>query len=136
MSEKIILKKQKLINLRKSLNMTQADFAKKAHISRTTYQSWENGLNNPTSHTFIALCQALGLDPCDYVENPNDLPKNSIFNIRNIASHLKESDRVIPSSILELINYWFSFSIEKQAAFEPRLNKLIKKLIYKLDDDL
>ena len=39
MSEKIILKKQKLINLRKSLNMTQADFAKKAHISRTTYQS-------------------------------------------------------------------------------------------------
>jgi DNA-binding XRE family transcriptional regulator len=49
-----------LRKMRKSLKMTQATLAKKAHIPRTTITKVESGMRNVTLDTLMGMAHAMG----------------------------------------------------------------------------
>lgn len=57
----------KLRKYRESLNLTQADLAKKIGKSFRTVQSWERGESYPNAEAIWNLCEVFGTDPNDFL---------------------------------------------------------------------
>lgn len=55
----------KLLKIRKSRGMTQAEVAEKAELSDRTYADIERGNVNMRLDTLIKICKALGITPND-----------------------------------------------------------------------
>lgn len=60
----------RIARLRKQAGMSQAELAKRIHISRSSVQSWECGLNYPSTDNLIALAKHLHVS-ADYLLDCN-----------------------------------------------------------------
>ena len=52
---------ERLSKFRKGLNLTQNEMAEKLEIPRATYQSYENGRNQPNIETLIKMADFFGV---------------------------------------------------------------------------
>ena len=74
--------KDRLIKLRKELNLTQEELAQKIGYTRTAISAWEIGRNEPSNADTIKLAEYFGVST-DYLLGKSD--------IRNLKSN-KESE--------------------------------------------
>lgn len=58
--------KDRLVQLRKELNLTQTDFAEKIGFSRTAISAWEIGRNEPSNEDTIKIAEFFGVS-VDYI---------------------------------------------------------------------
>lgn len=58
--------KDRLVQLRKELNLTQTDFAEKIGFSRTAVSAWEIGRNEPSNEDTIKIADFFGVS-VDYI---------------------------------------------------------------------
>ena len=52
--------------LRDRLQFSQTELARKLHVSAMAISRWERGVNEPPSHSYIALGKLAGIDGCWY----------------------------------------------------------------------
>jgi transcriptional regulator with XRE-family HTH domain len=52
--------------LRDRLQLSQTELARKLHVSAMAISRWERGVNEPPSHSYIALGKLAGIDGCWY----------------------------------------------------------------------
>src|SRR5689334_5590407 len=52
--------------LRDRLQFSQTELARKLHVSAMAISRWERGVNEPPSHSYIALGKMAGIDGCWY----------------------------------------------------------------------
>lgn len=76
--------KERLVKLRKELNLTQEDFAQKIGYTRTAISAWEIGRNEPSNSDTIKIADFFGVST-DYLLGKSD--------IRNNTSNIDESDK-------------------------------------------
>lgn len=77
----------KLRKYRESLNMTQADLAKKIGKSFRTIQSWERGESYPNTEAIWSLCEVFNTDPNDFLGWYDEHPRED-----GIPISLKEAE--------------------------------------------
>lgn len=66
-----------ILNLRKSLKLTQAEFAKKLHITYQAVSKWENGQSIPDITTLNYICKTFNVDLNELINGPQ---KKKIIN--------------------------------------------------------
>lgn len=66
-----MLFKEKLKEFRKSLNLTQAEFATKCELSRTTITELESGRKQPTLKLIEKIASGTNTDINDWLDNLN-----------------------------------------------------------------
>lgn len=76
--------KERLVKLRKELNLTQEDFAQKIGYTRTAISAWEIGRNEPSNSDTIKIADFFGVST-DYLLGKSDT--------RNNTSNIDESDK-------------------------------------------
>lgn len=64
--------KDRLVQLRKELNLTQTDFAEKIGFSRTAISAWEIGRNEPSNEDTIKIADFFGVS-VDYIIGNSDI---------------------------------------------------------------
>ncbi len=102
--------KERLVKLRKELNLTQEDFAQKIGYTRTAISAWEIGRNEPSNVDTIKIADFFGVST-DYLLGKSD--------IRNPGK--KGND------LLDLTS--MGFSTESYAPPTPSQKEQIKGLI-------
>ena len=78
--------KERLVKLRKELNLTQEDFAQKIGYTRTAISAWEIGRNEPSNSDTVKIADFFGVST-DYLLGKSD--------VRNNTSNIDESDKKI-----------------------------------------
>ena len=58
----------RLVNLRKSNNLSQEALAAKLGISRQAVSKWENGISDPSTANLVALAKLYGISPEELLE--------------------------------------------------------------------
>ena len=76
--------KDRLINLRKELNLTQEELAKKIGYTRTAISAWEIGRNEPSNADTIKLANYFGVST-DYLLGKSDI-RNSGAKIDDVLN--------------------------------------------------
>lgn len=76
--------KERLVKLRKELNLTQEDFAQKIGYTRTAISAWEIGRNEPSNSDTVKIADFFGVST-DYLLGKSD--------VRNNTSNIDESDK-------------------------------------------
>lgn len=76
--------KERLVKLRKELNLTQEDFAQKIGYTRTAISAWEIGRNEPSNSDTVKIADFFGVST-DYLLGKSDA--------RNNTSNIDESDK-------------------------------------------
>ena len=66
-----------ILNLRKSFKLTQAEFAKKLHITYQAVSKWENGQSIPDITTLNYICKTFNVDLNELINGPQ---KKKIIN--------------------------------------------------------
>lgn len=57
---------QKIINLRKAANMTQAELGEKLNVTSQAVSKWENGISEPDLETIHKMCALFNVSPNDF----------------------------------------------------------------------
>lgn len=94
--------KDRLIKLRKELNLTQEELAQKIGYTRTAISAWEIGRNEPSNADIIKLAEYFGVST-DYL-----LGKTDIRNIEEdfkFAYH-KETEGLSDEEIKEALEFY------------------------------
>lgn len=95
----------KLKELRKSLNLTQAEVAKALNLTDKTYGNYENGNTDPTINTLINLADYfhISIDELIGREHDNYIDKGLLSNTElNIIEIMK---KLTPAKIEKLESY-------------------------------
>ena len=107
MDQEIISKN--ILNLRKSLHLTQAEFAKKLHITYQAVSKWENGQSIPDITTLNYICKTFNIDLNELINGPQQhKPKNKRLIIILIIILVI----AIIALIFNLINHHQSFEFK------------------------
>ena len=69
--------KDRLVQLRKELQLTQTEFAEKIGFSRTAISAWEIGRNEPSNEDTIKIADFFGVS-VDYIIGNSDVRKNYV----------------------------------------------------------
>lgn len=85
----------RIARLRKKVGMSQSDLAKRMHISRASVQSWESGVNCPSTDNLISLAKIFHVST-DYLL---DINAAQTINLDNYSSH----EQII---VLRLLQYF------------------------------
>ena len=56
--------KERLKQLRKTLDLTQQEFAERLGVKRNTVGQWECGINALTEQVIISICREFNVDEC------------------------------------------------------------------------
>lgn len=103
--------KDRLINLRKELNLTQEELAKKIGYTRTAISAWEIGRNEPSNADTIKLANFFGVST-DYLLGKSDIrnPEETKINIDEAevsfltgVKGLNETNKMIIKNTLEAL---------------------------------
>lgn len=78
--------KDRLIFLRKDLNMTQEDLAEKIGYTRTAISAWEIGRNEPSNSDTIKIADFFGVST-DYLLGKSDIRTPIDINNVQFANH-------------------------------------------------
>lgn len=78
--------KDRLVQLRKELNLTQTDFAKKIGFSRTAISAWEIGRNEPSNEDTIKIADFFGVS-VDYIIGNSDIRNPEELRNVQFANH-------------------------------------------------
>jgi len=54
---------------RKNIGMTQKELAQRAFVTITTVSRWETGANQPDLESFVIICDVLGMQIADFIED-------------------------------------------------------------------
>lgn len=89
--------KERLKQLRKSLDITQQEFADKIGIKRNSYANYETGRNTPIDAIILAICKEWNVSE-NWLRNGEgdmfiEIPEEDMYS-RAAASLLKEDDMV------------------------------------------
>lgn len=74
--------KDRLVQLRKELNLTQTKFAKKIGFSRTAISAWEIGRNEPSNEDTIKIADFFGVSVDYLIGNSNIRNPEELKNIQ------------------------------------------------------
>ena len=102
--------KDRLIKLRKELNLTQEELAQKIGYTRTAISAWEIGRNEPSNADIIKLAEYFGVST-DYL-----LGKTDIRNIEDdfkFAYH-KETEGLSEDEIKEALEFYKKIKYGKE----------------------
>lgn len=102
--------KDRLIKLRKELNLTQEELAQKIGYTRTAISAWEIGRNEPSNADIIKLAEYFGVST-DYL-----LGKTDIRNIEEdfkFAYH-KETEGLSEDEIKEALEFYKKIKYGKE----------------------
>lgn len=69
--------KDRLVQLRKELNLTQTEFAEKIGFSRTAISAWEIGRNEPSNEDTIKIADFFGVS-VDYIIGNSNIRKSYV----------------------------------------------------------
>ena len=85
---------EKLLNLRKTKNLTQDDVAEKLNVTRQTVSKWETNQSTPDFDKILPLCELYGISPTELLtgekeeqETANNENSNE-FNWNEAEKHL------------------------------------------------
>ena len=78
--------KDRLVQLRKELNLTQEEFALKIGFSRTAVSAWETGRNEPSNADTIKIADFFGVS-VDYLVGKTDIRNNNGLDNVRMASY-------------------------------------------------
>ena len=78
--------KDRLVQLRKELNLTQTDFAEKIGFSRTAISAWEIGRNEPSNEDTIKIADFFGVS-VDYIIGNSDIRNPEELKNIQFANH-------------------------------------------------
>lgn len=78
--EEIVMRGERLAELRKDAGLTQRQFAQQLHVSLNTVSSWERNLADPDDATKIQLARQFGVS-LDYLMGLTDTPHPQSGNI-------------------------------------------------------
>ena len=89
---------KRLVMFRKGLKLTQNQMAEKLNIPRATYQSYENGRNQPNIATLIKMADLFGVSVDTLVEHDANIvdlhtvSKNQKFIIEKVVNNLSDEE--------------------------------------------
>lgn len=113
---------ENLKTLRKSLKLTQEEFAKSIGISRTTYSNYEGGIREPTSEFWIAVATTYEVS-IDYLmgfcDDPHGTQYSDGFTVNNEEKTVVKAWRTAPEDKKEIAALALGFeyvSKEKDAS--------------------
>lgn len=98
--------KERIKELRKSKNWTQAELAKKINVSQQTIASWEVGRAEPNTESLITIANLFNVS-VDYllngsgISNSPDSPKQK--HVETIAAHI--DDDATEEDMKEILNF-------------------------------
>lgn len=98
--------KDRLVQLRKELNLTQTEFAEKIGFSRTAISAWEIGRNEPSNEDTIKIADFFGVS-VDYIIGNSNIRKNYV-TADNWINEKKYNKEINPDG-----------TISYKAKFEP-----------------
>jgi len=67
--------------LRDRLQLSQTELARKLHVSAMAISRWERGVNEPPSHSYIALGKLAGNDGCWYFWERAGITKSDVRRV-------------------------------------------------------
>lgn len=110
-----MLFKEKLKEFRKSLNLTQAEFATKCELSRTTITELESGRKQPTLKLIEKIANGTNTDINDWLDNLNSTMNVKAFdglamvikrlyenNLIDAEGHITESAKPLLYEMLDV----------------------------------
>ena len=89
---------ERLSKFRKGLNLTQNEMAEKLEIPRATYQSYENGRNQPNIETLIKMADFFGVSVDTLIGHDakivdlQTVSKNQKFIIEKVVNILTDEE--------------------------------------------
>lgn len=95
---------EKLLNLRKTKNLTQDDVAEKLNVTRQTVSKWETNQSTPDFDKILPLCELYGISPTELLagekeeqETANNENSNNLIGMkqRNIFLHEEKMMKII-----------------------------------------
>jgi transcriptional regulator with XRE-family HTH domain len=134
MGEKMAVGKR-LRDIRKKLNLTQGDFAKKVNVSSQVISNWEREYTKPNSEDIERIANNLNINP-NFLYGLTDDPTIKKTQSEIYNSGKKEDDSPIPSEVKAWLRADTSgLTFEEQEAlseelkdfFESRKRTLLKK---------
>lgn len=89
--------KERLVKLRKELNLTQEDFAQKIGYTRTAISAWEIGRNEPSNADTVKIADFFGVST-DYLLGKSDIrnPEKKDNDLLDLASMGFNADNYTP----------------------------------------
>jgi transcriptional regulator with XRE-family HTH domain len=126
---------KRIREIRKILNLTQGDFAKKVNVSSQVISNWEREYTKPNSEDIERIATNLDINP-NFLYGITDDPKIKISQNEIYNNQKKEDDSPIPSEVKAWLRADTSgLTIEEQEAlseelkdfFESRKRTLLKK---------
>lgn len=89
--------KERLVKLRKELNLTQEDFAQKIGYTRTAISAWEIGRNEPSNADTVKIADFFGVST-DYLLGKSDKrnPEKKDNDLLDLASMGFNADNYTP----------------------------------------
>lgn len=118
---------ERLIKLRKSLHITQQEFANRLNVSRSTIATYEVGKSNPSDAAVTLICREFNVNE-DWLRNGIGemfLPTNRYTEIARLTQQLlnEEEDSFKNRFISMLAN----LSVEEWELLESKLEQLYNK---------
>jgi len=87
--------------LRKSLNMTQAEFGHSLGLAKTTYHNYETGIREPSSLFWIAVAKKYGVT-IDYLMGYSNDPHRVGEDVTKAPADTDEALQAISASLTQL----------------------------------
>ncbi len=101
--------KDRLVQLRKELKLTQIEFAKKIGFSRTAISAWEIGRNEPSNEDTIKIADFFGVS-VDYIIGKSNIRNPEKIDMDNVdvsfltgVKGLNETNKMIIQNTLEAL---------------------------------
>ena len=125
----VIILHTRIKNLRKTLNLTQEEFAAKIGLSRNFIAQVESGLKNPSDRTISDICREFGVNEKWLRFNDGDIYKSSppAGEVNNAIANMLE-DIGCDNSVYTLVK---EFLLKYD-----RLDSKSKEVINKFADDV
>lgn len=112
-------------HLRKSLNLTQKEFANSLMLSRTTITNFESGSKIPSDKTIDHICAKYNLNKNWLLTGSEDMYVNTLNNLdffNEIIEYLDENDT---ESLIFIKNY-IKLSSEDKSLMNSLLTRLLE----------
>lgn len=98
--------RDRLIKLRKELNLTQEELAKKIGYTRTAISAWEIGRNEPSNTDTIKLAEYFGVST-DYLLGKSDIrnPENKDLDKLQIGLSAKDYSNISDEQLKQIEDF-------------------------------
>lgn len=121
---------ERLIKLRKSLHITQQEFANRLNISRSTIATYEVGKSNPSDAAVMLICREFNVNE-EWLRNGTGemfLPANRYTEITRLTKQLLDEEE--DSFKNRFISMLANLNVEEWELLERKLKQLYDENYY------